>query len=223
MKQEISPRQKQILYYLAREQVDNSEPVSSIQIKEKYDLEFSPATIRHELFELCQMDYLEQPHISAGRILSDIGWQILISDFLDNVFMEDILDPPDDLEELAKMLSIQTKALGIVYDWGNNVIYKKGLEYVLNDKTIDELKELALIAKTIDGLDEKLDSFKDMVHEKQINVFFGKKNPLFKIDNLTLICTKSNNDQVFLGVITPKATNYEDHFKLFKSLINSLN
>ena len=73
MKQEISPRQKQILYYLAREQVDNSEPVSSIQIKEKYDLEFSPATIRHELFELCQMDYLEQPHISAGRILSDIG------------------------------------------------------------------------------------------------------------------------------------------------------
>jgi heat-inducible transcriptional repressor len=116
MKQEISPRQKQILYYLAREQVGNSEPVSSIQIKEKYDLEFSPATIRHELFELCQMDYLEQPHISAGRILSDIGWQILISDFLKNVFMEDILDPPDDLEELAKMLSNQTRALGIVYD-----------------------------------------------------------------------------------------------------------
>jgi len=223
MKQEISPRQKQILYYLAREQVDNSEPVSSIQIKEKYDLEFSPATIRHELFELCQMDYLEQPHISAGRILSDIGWQILISDFLENVLMEDILDPPDDLEELAKMLSNQTKALGIVYDWGNNVIYKKGLEYVLNDKTIDELKELALVAKTIDGLDEKLDSFKDVILDKQINVFFGKKNPLFKIDNLTLICTKSNDDQVLLGIITPKATNYEDHFKLFKSLINSLN
>ena|GEM_PF-3040293 len=97
------------------------------------------------------------------------------------------------------------------------------MEYVLNDKTIDELKELALVAKTIDGLDEKLDSFKDVILDKQINVFFGKKNPLFKIDNLTLICTKSNDDQVLLGIITPKATNYEDHFKLFKSLINSLN
>jgi heat-inducible transcriptional repressor len=73
MKQEISPRQKQLLYYLAQEQIENFEPVGSIQIKEKYDLDFSPATIRHELFELCQMEYLEQPHTSAGRILSDFG------------------------------------------------------------------------------------------------------------------------------------------------------
>jgi heat-inducible transcriptional repressor len=73
MKQELSPRQKQILYYLAKEQVESFEPVASIRIKEKYNLDFSPATIRHELFELCQMEYLEQPHTSAGRILSDIG------------------------------------------------------------------------------------------------------------------------------------------------------
>jgi transcriptional regulator of heat shock response len=93
----------------------------------------------------------------------------------------------------------------------------------LNDKTINDLKELALIAKTIEELDEKLIFFKEKIYDKQINVFFGKKNPLFKINNLTFICTKSKNDQVLLGIITPKATNYEDHFKLFKSLINSLN
>jgi len=73
MKQELSPRQKQILYYLAKEQIESCEPVASIQIKEKYNLNFSSATIRHELFELCQMEYLEQPHTSAGRILSDVG------------------------------------------------------------------------------------------------------------------------------------------------------
>ena len=73
MKQELSPRQKQILYYLAQEQIESFEPVASIQIKEKYHLSFSSATIRHELFELCQMEYLEQPHTSAGRILSDFG------------------------------------------------------------------------------------------------------------------------------------------------------
>jgi heat-inducible transcriptional repressor len=73
MKPKLSPRQKQILYYLAKEQVASFEPVGSIQIKEKYDLDFSPATIRHELCILCQMEYLEQPHTSAGRILSDFG------------------------------------------------------------------------------------------------------------------------------------------------------
>ena len=35
MKQQLSPRQKQILYYLAKEQVASFEPVGSIQIKEK--------------------------------------------------------------------------------------------------------------------------------------------------------------------------------------------
>lgn len=69
----ISPRQKQILYYLSLEQIENYEPVASNQIKEKYNLEFSSATIRNELFQLCQMAYLEQPHTSSGRILSDFG------------------------------------------------------------------------------------------------------------------------------------------------------
>jgi len=71
MRQQLSPRQKQLLYYLAEEQIKNYSPIGSTQIKEKYKLDFSPATIRHELFELCQMEYLEQPYTSAGRILSD--------------------------------------------------------------------------------------------------------------------------------------------------------
>ncbi len=70
---DISPRQKQILYYLSLEQIEHSEPVASNQIKEKYGLKFSSATIRNELFQLCQMEYLSQPHTSSGRVLSDFG------------------------------------------------------------------------------------------------------------------------------------------------------
>ncbi|MFA6090062.1 MAG: hypothetical protein WC755_09475 [Candidatus Woesearchaeota archaeon] len=117
MKPQLSPRQKQILYYLAKEQVASFEPVGSIQIKEKYDLSFSPATIRHELYELCQMEYLEQPHTSAGRILSDFGWEILISDFLEDVLInDDIVDLPEDFNEFANQLAQATKALSIVFD-----------------------------------------------------------------------------------------------------------
>ncbi len=223
MKQELSPRQKQILYYLSLEQIENSEPVGSIQIKEKYDLDFSPATIRHELFELCQMDYLEQPHTSAGRILSDIGWEALITDFLDNVFTDSFFNPPNDLKELAEILSNKTKTLSIVYNWNSDEIYKTGLEYILNEKTIDNLNELSLIAKSIDNIDRKIKLMKDKLYDKQINVFFKKNNSVLETNKLTFIGTKSNKDKLIIGIITPKVTDYEEHFKLFQSLINSLN
>jgi len=214
MKQQISPRQKQILYYLSQEQIENFEPVGSIQIKEKYDLDFSPATIRHELFELCQMEYLEQPHTSAGRILSDIGWEILINDFLENVFSDSLFNQPSDLESLAKELAKKTKTLSIVYDWKNEEIHKTGLEYILNEKTINNLTELSLIARSIDTIDEKIRSLKDNLYEKQINVFFGKNNPLFQTDKLTFIGTKSNKDKLIIG-LSPQRSRH------MKSILNS--
>ncbi len=224
MKQQLSPRQKQILYYLAKEQVASFEPVGSIQIKEKYDLSFSPATIRHELYELCQMDYLEQPHTSAGRILSDFGWEILIDDFLeDNFLNSNIVDFPEDFNEVANQLAETTNSLSIVYDWKNNKLYKKGISYILNDKVINDLKELANISNIIDQIDNQLDELKDLLYNKDINVYLGKNNPIFNNPNLAFIGTKSNKDTILIAIITPKVTNYQDHFKLFNQLINTLN
>ena len=223
MKQKLSPRQKQILYYLAKEQIESFEPVASIQIKEKYNLDFSPATIRHELFELCQMEYLEQPHTSAGRILSDIGWEILIDDFLNSTWsIEDDFDMSNDYNEFANNLSQQAQALSIVYDWKNNKLYKKGVSFLLNDKVVNDIKELNNVSSIIDLIDENLDNLKDILFDKQINVYVGKKNPLFKNQNLAFIGTKSDKEKLLIAIITPKVTDYEDHFKLFNQLINSL-
>lgn len=223
MKQKLSPRQKQILYYLAKEQIESFEPVASIQIKEKYNLDFSSATIRHELFALCQMDYLEQPHTSSGRILSDIGWEILIDDFLDNTLsLDDEFDVPEDFNDFAEKLSRQTQSLSIVFDWQNNKLYKKGISCLLNDKVINNADDLNAIANIIDLIDDKLEILKDTLFNKEINVYIGHNNPLFKNQHLAFIGTKSNKDKLLIAIITPKVTAYEDHFKLFNQLINAL-
>jgi transcriptional regulator of heat shock response len=124
---------------------------------------------------------------------------------------------------LAKDLSSITKSLGIVYSWDNNEFYKTGLEHILNDKTIESLQELSLIAKSIDELEKNIKSLKSQLHDNQINVFVGKNNPLIKTDKLSFIGTKSNKNKLLIGILSPKVTSYEEHFKLFKSLINSLN
>ncbi len=218
---DISPRQKQILYYLSLEQIQNSEPVASTQIKEKYKLNFSSATIRNELFRLCQMEYLLQPHTSAGRVLSDFGWEILIDQFLTNVFEIKSFVSTDDFEILVKKICNKTEAFTFIYDFSEDKIYHTGLEYLINDKTISDIKELSSVAKDFDSLRDNIKNIKHKIEYSQINVFIGKKNPLFKVDYLTLICTKIKHENIVIAIVTPKVTDYEKHFKIFKALINS--
>lgn len=64
----ITERQEKILNALVREYICGAEPVSSKLLKQRANLDVSPATIRNEFQELTRAGYIEQPHTSAGRI-----------------------------------------------------------------------------------------------------------------------------------------------------------
>lgn len=71
----ISARQEKILYCLIKEYLDSAEPIASGFLKKRSGLNVSPATIRNELRELSERGYLEQPHISAGRVPTEKGYK----------------------------------------------------------------------------------------------------------------------------------------------------
>jgi transcriptional regulator of heat shock response len=68
-----------------------------------------------------------------------------------------------------------------------------------------------------------LEELKEILFDKQINVYLGKNNPLFVNNHLAFIGTKSDKDKLIIALLTPKVTDYQDHFKLFNQLINNLN
>ncbi len=74
----LSERQEKILHAVIVEYVDTGEPVPSALIVERYPLGVGPATVRKELSELAERGYVEQPHISAGRIPSDVGYRYYV-------------------------------------------------------------------------------------------------------------------------------------------------
>jgi heat-inducible transcriptional repressor len=57
-----------LLQSIIRAYIENLEPIGSNQLKSMYDLSFSPATIRGYFKKLGDEGYLEQEHISSGRI-----------------------------------------------------------------------------------------------------------------------------------------------------------
>lgn len=74
----ITNRQEKILNSLIKEYIDRAEPISSDLLKEKSNLDISPATIRNDLQELTKQGYIEQPHTSAGRVPTEKGYRFFI-------------------------------------------------------------------------------------------------------------------------------------------------
>ncbi|MFH1185228.1 MAG: heat-inducible transcriptional repressor HrcA [Chloroflexota bacterium] len=79
----LTERQKTILLVIIREYIDAALPVGSKRLVERYHLDFSPATIRHEMAALTEMGYLRQPHTSAGRIPTEEGYRFFVSAMID--------------------------------------------------------------------------------------------------------------------------------------------
>ncbi|MCX8074792.1 MAG: heat-inducible transcriptional repressor HrcA [Clostridia bacterium] len=80
----LDERKKKILSSVVEDYIESAEPVGSKTIVDKYNLEYSPATIRNEMKLLEDDGYLEQPHISAGRIPSTKGYRY----YVDNLMKE---------------------------------------------------------------------------------------------------------------------------------------
>lgn len=79
----ISERKKKILAAVVDEYIRTAEPVGSKAIAQSAGLGCSSATIRNELAELVSLGYLEQPHTSAGRVPTPMGYRMYVNELME--------------------------------------------------------------------------------------------------------------------------------------------
>jgi heat-inducible transcriptional repressor len=75
---ELNRRRSLILKAVVEEHIRSGQPVGSGVIVRHYGLEISPATVRNELVRLEDGGYVTQPHTSAGRTPSDLGYRFYV-------------------------------------------------------------------------------------------------------------------------------------------------
>ncbi len=80
---ELGERKKKILRTVIDQYVKSAEPVGSKAIANMIDMSVSSATIRNEMAELESMGLLEQPHTSAGRIPTCLGYRIYVNELME--------------------------------------------------------------------------------------------------------------------------------------------
>src|SRR5512136_2147603 len=78
----LNERTRRILATLVREHIETGEPVASQILVRRGGFGLSSATIRNVLVQLEELGYLRQPHTSAGRLPTDLGYRAYVDQLL---------------------------------------------------------------------------------------------------------------------------------------------
>ncbi|MGI8575127.1 MAG: heat-inducible transcriptional repressor HrcA [Egibacteraceae bacterium] len=109
----LDDRKAAILRAIVREFVRDGEPVGSKRLAERFDLGVSAATVRSDMAALEDAGLISQPHTSAGRVPTDLGYRYFV-DSLDGTVplgadqqaaVEGLLLCSADVEELLRRAS----------------------------------------------------------------------------------------------------------------------
>ncbi|MDQ7187025.1 HrcA family transcriptional regulator, partial [Staphylococcus aureus] len=79
----ITDRQLSILNAIVEDYVDFGQPVGSKTLIERHNLNVSPATIRNEMKQLEDLNYIEKTHSSSGRSPSQLGFRYYVNRLLE--------------------------------------------------------------------------------------------------------------------------------------------
>ena len=121
-----STRRLDILRAIVDEYVSTQEPVGSKAIADRHALGISPATIRNEMAVLEDEGLITQPHTSAGRIPTDLGYRLFVDKLAMvkplsdaerraiETFLEGALDLDDVVMRTVRLLADVTKQVAVV-------------------------------------------------------------------------------------------------------------
>jgi heat-inducible transcriptional repressor len=78
----LTERQRQVLAAIVDHYIESAEPVGSKTLVMIYSLSISSATVRSVMGELEELGYVEQPHVSSGRVPTEKAYRFYIDHVL---------------------------------------------------------------------------------------------------------------------------------------------
>ena len=114
---EMDDRKRRILRAIIDDYILTGVPVGSRTISRKYDMGLSSATIRNEMSDLEELGFLDQPHVSAGRVPSAKAYRM----YVDSLLQAGVI-PDDSAESVRRHFSGRLHQMEDVIDHAARVL-----------------------------------------------------------------------------------------------------
>lgn len=177
--------------------------------------------------ELERMDFIHQPHTSAGRVPTDKGYRFYVNQISESeqasaeerraeraltarvshggMPERTIRNAVDTLVELTHNLGLAT--IG-------NQLYMSGLSNLFGQPEFMQASQVQQIARLLDNLEPWL---REAAPNRPLNVYIGSENPIGRSAGASLIISKFRSpysDQSYIGVLGPTRQQYRDVMSL---------
>lgn len=237
----ITKRQGQILDKIVNDYINLAQPISSELLEKRHDFKICPATIRIEMQKLTDLDYLYQPHTSAGRIPTDKGFRFVV----DRLLKEESLEAPDKkfrkeirqiekevedslkfFQEITKILASTSSNLALSYLFDEKIFWKEGWQEIFDEPEFEDTERVRNFLEMIENLEKNIEDF--VFENRQIpavKVYIGKENPIPKSKDFSLIISQSKfpkKKKVTLAILGPKRMAYQRNITLINSVLKLL-
>lgn len=108
----LDERSRRVLFAVIQCYINTPGPVGSRVVTKKFSFGLSPATIRNIMSDLEDIGYLRQPHTSAGRVPTDVGYRFYVDSLTANRQDPDM----DFASELNRKLEAIKKDMNLFLD-----------------------------------------------------------------------------------------------------------
>lgn len=139
----VTERQKLILMAIVEEYVKTNEPVGSLVLSKREELNFSSATLRNDMAILEELGYLEKTHTSSGRIPSEKGYRLYVNEIMrrgkkdetlfpmiDEIFENPNVSQDEAIYKSMELVTQLTNYASIIHGRASTNARIKKLEYV---------------------------------------------------------------------------------------------
>lgn len=229
----MDARQEKILRTVVEEYIRTAEPVGSKALADRFDLDISAATVRHEMMLLEEAGYVRQPHTSAGRVPTEKGYSYYIAHFVKPQAKK---EPSRELrravshngsqEETFRLLAkalVQLSGDMAVAAFGSDRAYYTGLSQLTGKPDFQRLELLQSLTAHLDRFDEIAGTVLRELNEVP-QVMIGEQNPFGEETAAVIVkCRLPDGRTGLIGLVGPMRMNYRKNLGLMEQVVDLLN
>jgi len=226
---DMDNRKELILNTIIKEYIETGTPVGSGFLVEKYELNISPATVRNEMAELEEVGLIAHPHTSAGRIPTELAYNLYIENLQDKklgkVEAEKLKkslvgNSGKEFKQTAKDLA-QISNNAVFWAFHKNNLYYTGISNMLQQTEFNQMNSVHSFSSVIDHVDEAIDEIFDGINFGT-HTMVGSKNPFGNFCGTVLAKYKHRNNIGLFGILGPIRMDYEKNISLINFIISQI-
>lgn len=230
----LERRKSTVLRAVVSDYIRTGEPVGSAAVAKRHRLGVSSATVRNDMAILEEQGFLHQPHTSAGRVPTDLGYRFYVDalpqrpalperqqEAIDRFFGDAPLDPEEMVRGTALLLSRVTRYGAVAQPPRSAHVIVGGASNIVSEDAFERRETARRLLEAIEEERAFLGLLRGLAGAADVVVRIGRENPLRAMHEASLVVARYGDARRMLGaiaVIGPTRMHYRESISAVRAV-----